>query len=75
MEEEERLRLEREKEEEERGKEEVEREKRRRLMEEDLDEQHEIEFPDLAAIEKVENKGESLKKSPTNLLSNFKKVD
>lgn len=40
-----------------------------------MDEQHELEFPDLAAIEKVENKGNTLKKSPTNLLTNFKKAE
>ena len=40
-----------------------------------MDEQHSVEFPDLAAIEKVEKKGENLKKSPTHILSNFKKVE
>ena len=42
---------------------------------EDMDQQHQVEFPDLAAIEKVERKGESLKKSPTHILNSFKKVE
>lgn len=68
--EEERLRREREEQE----QQERERERKRRLMEDDMDEQHSVEFPDLAAIEKVEKKGENMKKSPTHILGNFKKV-
>ena len=45
------------------------------MNQEDMDEQHQVEFPDMAAIEKVERKGENMKKSPTHILNNFKKVD
>ena len=45
-------------------------------MLEDEDEQQELQFPDLAAIEKAERKDEKLiKNSRTMLLNNFKKVE
>jgi hypothetical protein len=69
LEEEERRRKERE------DAEEAERQRKKKLMDDDMDEQHSVDFPDLAAIEKVEKKGENMKKSPTHILSNFKKVD